>query len=517
MSILTDAIGAFNTKLDTVIDTVQGINSLAAGVSANTSAAQASKLAVDAALASSPSAAALTVNLAASGGAGLVGWIQAGAGTVSRGVRDKLRESVSAEDYSSIQAALDANPSKQVKLTLPAYSLSTTLVLGDGQSLVGNGRKATILTYTGTGTAVSIISSLGTGNRIYTAGLRDLLITTSTGAIGVDVDSLSEGTFDNLTIAGFSNIGFSLHSSTSGGAVYNRLYNVKAQSCGTGFKLFRDGVGTSSYTSDNSFTACRANVCGTGFDISGGNHNAAMHSQIEACTVVGVLFSEPATASTQQNIVAFSRFENNLLDVSVGAGVADSVFNENMYVNGDKFTDAGLRTARIGSYGNIHRRYAPTQEPGGSWRYVRTANGGTQVPAFVVNDASSVNSPVTLEVQNVSASLLSRALRVRYGGDAGTVKFGIVPISGKITDLSTTNGPVGSASLTAAIDTVISNTAVTASSFIFLQPANASASALVAAKGAHVSLKTEGVSFSIRPGDATAAAGTEVFHYWIVN
>lgn len=457
-----------------------------------------------------------TVDLTASTGAALVGTAQPG-GIVTT-AQARLQEIVSTTGYASIQAAVDANPNKAILLCDAAYSEATTVTLGTGQRLIGLGPGVTTYNYTGTGTAIQFISPSGTGTRIYSSGLENFLLTTSTGAIGVDCDSLSQGQFADLIVAGFTTSGIKHHSSTSGGSTYNRHYNVKAQSCGIGFDLIRDGVGLSSYTNDNTFIACRANLCTTGFNISGGNHNVISMGQVEGCTVAGIVITESATATVNSNAVSLTRFEGNVTDVSIGAGVVETTLKDNYYVNGDRVTDSGTRTQTIGAGPQAHIRSSGYQLAGGSFRYVRTANGGTEVPHTVFNEASAVNSPVTVEIQNAATSLSARALRVRFGGDAGTVKFGIVPINGKITDLSTTNGPVGSFTCAAAATTTINNTCVTANSLIFLQAVGFTAGALQgSSKHLIILSRSNGVSFTVSTADSTAAAGTEGFQYWIVN
>jgi hypothetical protein len=457
---------------------------------------------------------------ATSAGASLIGFIQAGVGAILRTTQAKLRETVSAEDYSSVQAAITANPACDILLTLPTYTWGNgdEITLGTGQILKGRGKGGTVITYTGTGIPIKYISSSGTGVRIYASGGRDFVLLAANATVCIDCDSLSEGAFDHVTVAGATaGRGFKFHSSVSGGSVYNRLYDVKAQTCLVGFDLVRDGVGVSSYTNETTFMNCRAQSCTTGLNISGGNHNMWIGGSIENNTT-GFTFSEPASATTQQNVIAKTRFEANTADGTIGAGVVDVLLSENMYVNGDTITDSGTRTNRTGTYGNQHKRVSAQQMTGGSFKYERTANGGASIPAFVIKDSSAVNVPVTLELQNSATDLGARSFRTRFGGDAGTVKFGIVAINGKITDLSTTNGPVGSFTCDAAATTTISNTAVTAASFIFLQPANASAGTLQGSvKSPFISARTAGTSFAVRTADNTAAVGTETFFYWIVN
>lgn len=95
--------------------------------------------------------AAVQAGLAASTGAGLIGWIQSGVNAVFRWIRDKLRERVSVEDFGAvgdgvaddtvaITAALSsfgANPGTLV-FTKPFYRISGTLLVQlSGMRLVG--------------------------------------------------------------------------------------------------------------------------------------------------------------------------------------------------------------------------------------------------------------------------------------------------------------------------------------------------------------------------------------------
>lgn len=93
---------------------------------------------------------ALRTDLAASTGAGLLGWIASGAGAVARAIRDKLRDRVSAQDfgavgdgstddYAAITAALATG--KHVRLPMTAsgqYNVSQPIVIGDGMMLTAD-------------------------------------------------------------------------------------------------------------------------------------------------------------------------------------------------------------------------------------------------------------------------------------------------------------------------------------------------------------------------------------------
>lgn len=424
-----------------------------------------------------------------------------------------------ADDSESLQRAINSGQNVVV-LPIGTTNIATQIDIPEGVSLIGPNIGNATLNYTGTGTALKVAHSSGTDTRIYNTKLAGFMLLSSTGAIGLDILSLSEGWVENVTVAGFSGTGIALHSGISGGAVYNRFLGVKAQSCPVGWDLYRDS-GISSYTNDNIFHACRANNCSTvGVRITGGNHNVWQSGQIEGCAL-GLLIEEPATATTQRNTIITSRFENNTADIEIGAGVSETILGpENWYVNGDRITDNGSRTQFIGAGPMAHFRSSGFQLPGGSFRYERTANGGSQVPNAVFSDTSTLNSPVTLQIQNVAASSDARAFRVKYGTDAtGNFKFGVVPISGKIVDLSMTNGPVGTFTMTAGSPTtVVPNTAVGAASIIMLQPYDPDAAQMAGSAACpYISARTSGASFSVTTGDGSNANGTQIFAYWLVN
>lgn len=89
----------------------------------------------------------LRVDLNASSGAGIIGWIQSGVGAVARLIRDKLRESVSVKDFgavgdgvtddtAAIQAAIDASAGKRLLFPSGIYIVST---LNIGVSILFSG------------------------------------------------------------------------------------------------------------------------------------------------------------------------------------------------------------------------------------------------------------------------------------------------------------------------------------------------------------------------------------------
>jgi hypothetical protein len=81
-------------------------------------------------------------------------------------------------------------------------------------------------------------------------------------------------------------------------------------------------------------------------------------------------------------------------------------------------------------------------------------------------------------------------------------------------------GTVGSFTFPAAASVVVPNVNIEAGSLVFLQAQNASAGTLVGSNESPYIAPADyvvGVSFTVRTAAGTAAAGTEVFSYRIVN
>ena len=125
----------------TVADHDTGIMGLAEGAAATSAAAAAvsAAAALVSQLAAAASAAAVLGQFAASAGASLIGWIQAGVGAVARTVQAKLRDQVSVKDFgatgdgatndvAAIQAALDSG-AKRVVFPDGNYLVSSYLTL----------------------------------------------------------------------------------------------------------------------------------------------------------------------------------------------------------------------------------------------------------------------------------------------------------------------------------------------------------------------------------------------------
>ena len=86
--------------------------------------------------------------------------------------------------------------------------------------------------------------------------------------------------------------------------------------------------------------------------------------------------------------------------------------------------------------------------------------------------------------------------------------------------LQDASGTVGSFTFAAAASVVVPNVKIATGSLVFLMPQNAAAGTLVGSVESPYVAPADyvpGVSFTVRTAAGTAAAGTEVFAYRVVN
>lgn len=319
-----------------------------------------------------------------------------------------LKADGSTDNSAVIQAALDAIASTGGIVKLPAGTIKfgTTLVLYDGVTLMGEGPSATTLSYTG---AAQGIKQSTPGTRIYGVGVRGLLLNDAgSGTIGLDLDSVSTGIFEDVIVNGFTTA-VSLTGS-NGYCVYNRFENVTAQNATTGFIV--GGTGSNS----NSFIACRANVCTTGWAITDSNQNQLTHCQLEGGTT-GVSITSTSPSLADRNTIAFTRFEGNTTNVSItSSNVRETALLANHYVNGTS-SDSGTRTFAVDVFGttgpSVNLNSARASSLTGQFRFTRSSNAhldgntgdATPTPAMVVADTvTSTGNPITLQVETGRAS-----------------------------------------------------------------------------------------------------------------
>ncbi len=156
-----------------------------------------------------------SAQLAASSGSSLVGFIQSGTGAVARMVQDKARESVSVLDFgadptgvadstTAIQNAI-ASLTNGGNVFLPkgTYKFSGLTFPDIGSiELRGEGKYATVLSYTGSGTAITKANQAAAKSAYLIKGLS--IVNTGTGTIGIDLTACWQSKVDNNLISGFT-------------------------------------------------------------------------------------------------------------------------------------------------------------------------------------------------------------------------------------------------------------------------------------------------------------------------
>ena len=308
----------------------------------------------------------------------------------------------------SIQAAINALPANGglVKLGPGTHTISTALVIRSGVILEGEGSQATTVSYTGS--AEALVQSTP-GTRIYGVGVRGIKFSDAgTGTIGLDLDSVSTGVFEDLIIDGFTTA-VELQGS-NGFCVYNRFTNVTAANATTGYLIGAAG------SNSNTFMACRANVCTTGWNITDSNQNQLIGCQLEAGTT-GVSITSTSASLADRNTIAFCRFESNTTNVNItSSNVRETALIGNHAVSGSS-TDNGQRTMALEPFGTSGLNWlvqsAALSSTSGHFRFVRSSNahiGGntgdaTPTPAMVIADTNTATgTPITLQVETGRAT-----------------------------------------------------------------------------------------------------------------
>lgn len=312
-------------------------------------------------------------------------------------------------DAAAIQAAINAVNAAGggiVKFPAGVMKIGAALTLYSGVILEGEGSQATTVSYTG---AAQALVQATPGTRIYGVGLRGIKFSDAgTGTIGLDLNSVSTGVFEDLIVDGFTTA-VSL-TGTNGYCVYNRFTNVTAANSTTGFVI--GGTGSNS----NTFMACRANVCTTGWNITDSNQNQLIGCQLEGGTT-GVSITSTTPSLADRNTIAFCRFESNTTNINItSSNVRETALIANHAVSGSS-TDSGQRTLALEPFGtsglNWAVQSAALSSLNGHFRFVRSSNahiGGntgdaTPTPALVIADTvTGTGNPITLQLETGRAS-----------------------------------------------------------------------------------------------------------------
>ncbi len=279
------------------------------------------------------------------------------------------------------------------------FSFSTTISRRTGQSIRGAGKYGTTLSYTGAGTA---INTAVTGVRIYGAGLSDFTLTTTTGAVGVDLDSVSLSDHYSVNVTGFSDACWRIRSSVSGGSVYNTFTGCLGLGKGPatasiGFDLQAAG------SNSNNFFGCSARNNGIGLKVVDSNHAIWVGGTFEL-DGIGVFIEATSVSLANSNIIQSARFESNTVNnwcINSANVIGAKILDPAEFTNPGSINN-GLRSkiTAQSSTGSGSLDTSAGQIATGSWRYERSANGGSEVPAFVIADTvNSSGTPVTLQVE----------------------------------------------------------------------------------------------------------------------
>lgn len=321
----------------------------------------------------------------------------------------------STDNSAALNAAAVAAASGGLALKLNAgtYKHSASLIwLRSGLSIQGVNNQVTILSYTGSGSAVVTPVS---GTRVYRVAMRNLWFSTATGAIGLALDSVSESYFESVLLTGASTACLDIYGATQGNSVYNRFVNVKAQACGIGHRV--QGISHNG----NVWIGSRANACTRGWEITDSNDNTIYGSQSEANSDVGIYITATVSGYANRNRITDVRLENNtnfglqIASANVIETVARGLWTGS---NGADFSDSGTRTNRaddllyVTSAGNMAMKSGAftagtsffTQ---GAGSYTGATNSTALVKGQDANDASAVgvrlSNTVTLNTSGAKA------------------------------------------------------------------------------------------------------------------
>lgn len=165
------------------------------------------------------------IDLAASTGASLVGFLQAGVGAVQRTLQDKVRDIVSVKDFGAVadgvtpchdafMAALAA--SNNVFVPAGTYNIEKTLAITGDKTLSGppgssSSQQAAVLQFTGTGSVITAVSAEYGG-----VCIRNFKITGGGNGNPAVYNTRPQSVFENLHIEGYDGGGVTLEEAGTG-------------------------------------------------------------------------------------------------------------------------------------------------------------------------------------------------------------------------------------------------------------------------------------------------------------
>lgn len=325
-------------------------------------------------------------------------------------------------DAAAIQAAINAAAALPTGATTPGlggisgaivyfppgvYRINSGLTVTNGIILSGNGERSSVINYYGSGSA---IANSTPGTRIGKIGIFNMTIANKgSGAIGLDLNSVSYSEFSNVWIDSFTTA-VKMSSPTNGWSVYNRFYNVTSNLCTTGFWL------APTSTNAHTFYSCRyntdtPNTNGIGWLIedSNGNQIIACHGDMVSNNTYFAKLTASGAGYTDGNVFWGNRIEGDggytVYGINLGSNVQYSTIGGNYYT--------AITTARVlndSGYGNTLLDPVFAQSgiaatavwdgvPTGQFVYQRTGSGKNYNPFVSIQDTvTSSGNPVTLQL-----------------------------------------------------------------------------------------------------------------------
>jgi hypothetical protein len=324
------------------------------------------------------------------------------------------------DDTTALQAAADTGRPLYIADGLDVL-VSAAVTVGSGFTIRGATKRTSTIVSTHGG---AIFTSATPGTRTYDWYIEDLTLQgpgkAVAGSCAVDFVSVSSSHMARCVVRGFER-GVRVRSATSGWAVYNRFLDVTATLCGRGFSI--EALGSNA----TRWLVCRANSCDTGVHIEDSNQCVFESGEVESCAL-GIYVHATSAALADFNGITDTRFEGNTT-----AWQATSLVRLLHVIAPRPFgtytvSDAGDRTQHH-SYATGMVTKSAAQLADGAFQFVRTANGGAELPAFVVRDGvTTAGTPVTVQAETERA--VGFPFRAVRGGltywdvdAAGTMRF----------------------------------------------------------------------------------------------
>jgi len=216
-----------------------------------------------------------------------------------------------------IQTAIDnvSTNGGVVYLNAGTYNISSTIQVKSKVTLMGAGRAATIINYTGTGAALEVNNTSG----VYNWVIKDLRVTATQGAHAISLNYAREGRIENIKIVGaFSTTGIRFDN----GSWSNRIINCQI----TG--ITGDGIFLGPQSNAIMVSGCQiTSNTGDGVQVSYANGCQLTSNQIEG-NGKGIHIAAVGGASTVFGLkINNNYFENNPIYINEEHGYSQRVEN----------------------------------------------------------------------------------------------------------------------------------------------------------------------------------------------